>query len=203
MTARRSQAASLASRQSYAPAGFRARDSLYPVPQGDFLKSLEECVGATEACVGSISGAIDALEPGVADLPRLSTIYRNMHYYLVVPEPKINHHKALYAASLSPQIEQLIQRAETLVSAEGASVRRLEERLAMLETARLPAIPAAPARPSTFADLDERDEGETRCRLDGVDTKGASIAQARKIGLLKKKREKLEQEMARLASEAA
>lgn len=124
-------------------------------------------------------------------------------YYVVVPEPKLDHHKALYAASLSPQIDQLIERAEQLVAAEGAGVGRLEERLAMLETARLPAFPAAPARPSTFADLDDREEGDTRCRLDGVDTKGASMAQARKIGLLKKKREKLELEMARLQEQGA
>lgn len=55
------------------------RESIYPVPSGEYLASLEECVRATEGCVSSMDGALAKLQPGIADFPRLTRIFKIEH----------------------------------------------------------------------------------------------------------------------------
>lgn len=117
----------------------------------------------------------------------------------MLPEPVVTRKKAEYAAGLQPYIDQLLDRAAELVARESNEVARLEEHLAHLQNARANRIPAAPRLPGTFKDLDV---DETRPRLDGIDmrSKDVTLAQRRRIGALKLKRDKLEKERARLLS---
>ncbi|RSH81897.1 uncharacterized protein EHS24_008094 [Apiotrichum porosum] len=172
-------------RQSYAPSYAASRSaapraSTYPVPSNDYLNSMEECVKATEGCAATLGQAITNFEPGVADLPRLKKVLHNHH------------------------IDALLSRGESLVAAESQQLDRLEEKLALVQAAQANRLPAAPRLPGTFKDLDAAaaDEDETRNRLEGVDLKDITLAQRRKIGFLRNRRDKLEKERARLAMAA-
>lgn len=115
--------------------------------------------------------------------------------YLLIPEPRITAAKNGYAASQQPRIDQLLQRAADLVAEESVAVARMEEQLSLLENARASRLPAAPRLPGTFKDLDVDPD---RRYLDGLDVKGMSIAQRRKVELLKRRRDKYDKELARL-----
>ena len=47
--------------------------------QADFLSYLDECVSTTEQCAMSLATSLQNLQPGIADLPRLSHVMRNSH----------------------------------------------------------------------------------------------------------------------------
>ncbi|WVF68774.1 hypothetical protein IAT40_003546 [Kwoniella sp. CBS 6097] len=180
------------------------RESIYPTPtSSDYLNYLEDCVQATENCSRTLGNAITRFEGGTRDMKRICKVMRHKHHYLVLPEPTIVAHKSALGASLAPQIEQLIVRAEGLVGSEKAKVANLEERLRILESARLPP-PSPPsisshtlASQSTSTNSDLADV-DTSCKITDVDMKGLSIFQRKKIMMLKQKRERLEREMRRL-----
>ncbi|OCF39702.1 DASH complex subunit SPC19 [Kwoniella heveanensis CBS 569] len=190
------------------------RESVYPTapPSSDFLNVLEDCVQATETCSKTLGNGIARFEGGTRDLGRLCKVMRHKHHYLVLPEPTIAAHKSALGASLAPQIEQLIVRAEGLVDSENAKVANLEERLRILESARLP--PSSPqtglsflsrstrdtATASTTATTDNNVPADTSCKIADVDMKGLNVLQRKKMMMLKQKRERLEKEMKRLAS---
>ncbi|WWD18754.1 hypothetical protein CI109_103209 [Kwoniella shandongensis] len=184
------------------------RESTYPVPPpSDFLNALEDCVQATEACTRTLQHGIDKLEPGTRDLPRLTKVMRHKHHFLVLPEPTISAHKSALATSLAPQIDQLISKAEHMVESEKAKVANLEERLRILESARLPSSQPQTTKSSlhssTFSSLSSNDtnnkqEKDTSCQIVDLNMKDLSILQRKKVMALKQKRERLEREMTRL-----
>ncbi|KAK8858862.1 hypothetical protein IAR55_003093 [Kwoniella newhampshirensis] len=179
------------------------RESTYPIPQpSDFLNALEDCVQATELCSRTLQIGIDKLEPGTRDLPRLTKVMRHKHHFLVLPEPTISAHKSALASSLAPQIDQLIAKAEHMVESEKAKVANLEERLRILESARLPSQTSAKSSPLSSLSVgslnDNGEEKDTTCQINDVNMKDLSILQRKKVMGLKQKRERLEREMARL-----
>ncbi|WVQ84378.1 hypothetical protein IAT38_006530 [Cryptococcus sp. DSM 104549] len=182
------------------------RESIYPAPpSGNYLNALEDCVQATEGCARTLQAGIDKFEPGVRDLPRLTKVFKHKHHFLVLPEPTIMAHKSALAASLAPQIDQLIAKAEGAVDAEQTKVAHMEERLRILESARLPA--PEPIRPSSSGlpggANTASQKTDTSCKIADLNVKELSILQRKKMMMLKQKRERLEKEMARLSVEAA
>jgi len=123
-------------------------------------------------------------------------------HYLVLPHPTILAHKSALSTSLAPQIDQLITKAESSVEAEQGRVKRLEERLSILQSARLPLLPETSFREHDTEEeiggvgVEEEDEGS---KLVGLEMKELNPAQRRKVVMLKAKRERLEKERARLA----
>lgn len=109
-----------------------------------------------------------------------------------------------YATSLRPQIDSLVERAETLVSAEATQVSHARARLQQLESALKPALPRAPKYASSFLSSEEERVG---CKLGEVGEvearKDLTMAQRRKIGMLRNKRERLERERAQLLAARA
>ncbi|WVQ96301.1 hypothetical protein IAU59_003405 [Kwoniella sp. CBS 9459] len=179
------------------------RESIYPTPpSSDFLNVLEDCVQATENCSRTLGNAIAQFDVGTRDLERICRVMRHKHHYLVLPEPTIAAHKSALGTSLAPQIEQLIVRAEGLVDSEKAKVANLEERLRLLESARLPPTSPTPSSAKTNTLLAQQKvdglTADTACKIADVDMKGLSVFQRKKIMMLKQKRERLEREMKRL-----
>jgi DASH complex subunit SPC19 len=133
-----------------------------------------------------------------------------LQHFLLLPHPTILAHKSALSASLAPQIDQLIARAESLVESESGRLQRLEERLQILQSAKLPVVEGGVRHPGTFVGEGEREGGEGRgaqmkdgndggSRLEGLDPKELNPAQRRKVAMLRGKRERLEKERAALA----
>jgi len=69
-----------------------SRTSTYPLPPTtsfQHLSHLEDCIRATESCSSALSSGLTRLQPGVADLPRLTKILSNKH---VCPSSLPYHH---------------------------------------------------------------------------------------------------------------
>ncbi|KAK4688295.1 DASH complex subunit SPC19, partial [Tremellales sp. Uapishka_1] len=179
---------------AYASTSRYPRESVYPQQNSDYLTSLEDCVQATEACCLTMGNVIEKLAPGISDLPRLSRILQNRHHFLVLPLPAIQSQKTALAATIAPQIDQLIKKAEGLIEVEKARIGRMEERLQVLQSARMPV--STPSMP--IPEFETVDENDTTNRLVEIDMKGMTIAQRKKHAMLKSKRDRLEKELSRL-----
>lgn len=108
--------------------------------------------------------------------------------------------RAEYAAAIEKQLEPLLARSGQLLAAEVAHIRKLEGRLAELEGVRRPTVlPKTTLSTSTTAAKGGK-EGKEGSALDAIDMrdKGLSIAQRRKIGALRNRRQKLVEEQKRL-----
>lgn len=97
--------------------------------------------------------------------------------------------RAEYAAAIEKQLEPLLARSAQLLDAEAAHIHRLEGRLAEIQGSSRAVEPKSVPR--------------SECALDGIDMrdKTLSIAQRRKIGALKNRRQKLLDEQKRLMGE--
>ncbi len=102
-----------------------------------------------------------------------------------------------------------------MIQSEVGKLKRLEERLGILQSARLPVLPQP-----TFRDDEDEEENsqveivrggeedgdksesgnEQGSRLTGLEMKELSVAQRRKVMMLRAKRERLERERERLTS---
>ena len=127
----------------------------------------------------------------------------------MLPYPTILAHKSALTTSLAPQIDTLISKAESHIGASSGKIQRLEERLGILQSARLPVLEELRTSiPKTFADgleVEEQDvggAGEERY-LDGLEMRELSVAQRRKVVMLKGKRERLDKERAKLLGQAS
>lgn len=123
-----------------------------------------------------------------------------LQWFLVLPEPTVTRRRHEYASSLRPQIDTLVERAETLVSAEAAQVSAARARLEQLQSALKPALPRAPKYASSFRDADEE---RLASKLGDLEGRDLTMAQRRKIGMLRNKRERLEKERAKLLAARA
>ena len=116
--------------------------------------------------------------------------------FLVLPETTVHTHKAALAHHLTPQIENLISKAESSLEAQRAKIKRLEEKLSILEDARGASSGGvddkqAPAQPP----VDDFDEDQSMdSQLEDVDLRGLDAAQRKRLIMLKGKRRRLEAE---------
>lgn len=121
----------------------------------------------------------------------------DMQRYLVLPEPTVSAHKHVLSQHLAPQIDTLITKSESNIEAQRTKIKRLEERLSLLEQAKLPVLPDETASAEDSADAGD-DSDAMEDKLQGVDLKEINPAQRRKIMLLKGKRARLEKERQQL-----
>ncbi|WWC62879.1 uncharacterized protein I303_105477 [Kwoniella dejecticola CBS 10117] len=187
------------------------RESIYPnPPSSDFLNALEDCVQATEGCSRILNDGLNKFQPGTRDLPRLTKVMKHKHHFLVLPEPTILAHKSALSTSLAPQIDQLIVKAETMVDGEKSKVNTMEERLKILESAKIPPAEAEiqhanPLSNSTNTSKSSAGQGtgtDTSCKIAELNMRDLSILQRKKVMMLKTKRERLEKELERLKAVA-
>lgn len=138
--------------------------------------------------------------------------------FLLLPAPAIDAHKNALCESLGPQVDQLISRSDALVTAQTEHMKRLEERVAILQSAQSSGS-AATARLNLAGteslagsnSVDERSgekDGDIGGEdggsyLDDLDLKEVNMQQRRRIAMLKGKRKKLEEERASLMSSQA
>jgi DASH complex subunit SPC19 len=112
---------------------------------------------------------------------------------LVLPQQIIQTHLSSTSASLGPDIQRLLHRAETLVEAEKTKLQGIEKTINILQSASIP----APTR--SQEDLEEEKEEDIwSSKTDGLEMKGLDMVQIKKIRMLRNKRERLEKERVKL-----
>ena len=116
--------------------------------------------------------------------------------FLVLPETTVHTHKAALAHHLTPQIENLIAKTESSLEAQRAKIKRLEEKLSILEDARgvSRGMDDGPMPVQAGVVDDVGEEQSMDSQLDDVDMKGLDAAQRKRMIMLKGKRRRLEAE---------
>ncbi|BGP47827.1 hypothetical protein JCM10450v2_003692 [Rhodotorula kratochvilovae] len=91
----------------------RARQSMYPAPpSASHWAALEQCSYALQASCANIHEAVEVLHEATVDLPRLASIVQSRRMFDLVTEPDVFSAQRALANEMSPQIEELIGRAE-------------------------------------------------------------------------------------------
>ncbi|GJE87530.1 DASH complex subunit SPC19 [Phanerochaete sordida] len=145
--------------------------------ENDFVCSpfLRECVMALEDCCDEAHEAQEIIRQGTYDLSRVAKVLENERVFLLVDEGTVRKYKADVTDEIEPQINELLSRAEK-------GMNMLVKRENMLRT-RLETQQTKPAS-----------------RL-AANTAGMNKLEARKIQILVRQREQLEEEMATLQAE--
>ncbi|GAA5826343.1 hypothetical protein JCM3770_000130 [Rhodotorula araucariae] len=91
----------------------RARQSMYPAPpSSSHWTALEQCSYALQASCANVQEAVQVLHEATVDLPRLASIVQSRRMFDLVTEPDVFSAQRALANEMSPQIEELIGRAE-------------------------------------------------------------------------------------------
>ncbi|TFK43892.1 Spc19-domain-containing protein [Crucibulum laeve] len=163
-------------------ANIRARESVFTggpeLYRGDIQAvcppNLEECVLAMEDCCEEAYEAQQLLRNGTKDLPRMTKVLASERVFLLVNEETVKRYKADLADEIEPSINELIARAEQGLTA-------LEKKESLLKTK----VENAQMRPM---------------RLNMGNT-AAEKMEARRLQMLIKQRERLEEEARALKAE--
>ncbi|KAI0355286.1 hypothetical protein OH77DRAFT_1424776 [Trametes cingulata] len=136
---------------------------------------LQECVMAMEDCCDEAHEAQVLLREGTYDLPRISKVLQSERVFLLIDESTVRRYKADLTDEIEPQINELLSRAE-----KGLQV--LLKRENMLQAK----VEASQSRPSSRA---------------AANTAGMNKLDVRRMQMLARQRQKLEEELAALQAE--
>ncbi|OBZ70253.1 DASH complex subunit SPC19 [Grifola frondosa] len=138
---------------------------------------LRECVMAMEDCCDEVHEAQELTRQGTYDLPRMTKVLQSERVFLLIDEGTVRRYKADLTEEIEPQINELLSRAEKglqiLIKKEGMLRSKVE---------------AGQPRPSSRATVK-------------LKTTGMSKLEVRRIQMLARQRERLEEEMAALQAE--
>ncbi|KAI9000733.1 Spc19-domain-containing protein [Trametes punicea] len=136
---------------------------------------LQECVMAMEDCCDEAYEAQELIRQGTYDLPRISKVLQSDKVFLLVDESTVRRYKADLSDEIEPQINELLSRAE-----KGMQI--LLKRESMLQAK----LEASQSRPSSRA---------------AASTAGMNKLDVRRMQMLARQRQKLEEELAALQAE--
>ncbi|KAI0036742.1 Spc19-domain-containing protein [Vararia minispora EC-137] len=139
-----------------------------------FSPSLRECVLAMEDCCEEAYEAQQQLRNGTYDLPRMARVLDNERVFLLVGEDVVRRYKTELGSEIDPQINELISRAEKGMKA-----------LQMKESILKAKVDTAQSRPSSRA----------------TTGRPSSKMESRRLQMLTKQRERLEQQLAQLETQ--
>ncbi|GAA5945747.1 hypothetical protein JCM3775_005836 [Rhodotorula graminis] len=108
----------------------RARQSMYPAPpSASHWSALEQCSQALHASCVNVHDAVVVLDQATGDLSRLASVVCSTRNFDLVTEPEVWSAQRALANEMSPQIEELIGRAERGLEALKARERELRAKL--------------------------------------------------------------------------
>ncbi|ETW84087.1 hypothetical protein HETIRDRAFT_47371 [Heterobasidion irregulare TC 32-1] len=139
-----------------------------------FSPNLRECVLAMEDCCDEAYEAQQLLRNGTFDLPRMTTILENQRVFLLIDESTVRKYKTDLRDEIEPQINELITRAEK-------GLKGLLKKEGLLHAK----VEAAQSRPAS-----QLGTGAASNKLE-----------SRRLQLLVKQRQRLEEELKQLESE--
>ncbi|EIM85647.1 uncharacterized protein STEHIDRAFT_81146 [Stereum hirsutum FP-91666 SS1] len=137
--------------------------------------NLRECVLAMEDCAEEAHEAQQLLRNGTFDLPRMSKVLENQRVFLLIDESTVKRYKADLRDEIEPQVTELISRAEK-------GLKTLLKKESTLQTKVEVAQSQPASRPTAGVVASNKVEG-------------------RKLQMLVRQREQLEQELRELESE--
>ncbi|KAI0722374.1 Spc19-domain-containing protein [Cerioporus squamosus] len=136
---------------------------------------LRECVMAMEDCCDEAHEAQEIIRQGTYDLPRISNVLKSERVFLLIDESTVRKYKADLTDEIEPQINELLSRAEKglqlLLKKEGVLQAKVE---------------ASQSRPNSRA---------------AAHTTGMNKVDVRRMQMLSRQRQKLEEEAAALQAE--
>ncbi|KAG6812944.1 hypothetical protein H0H92_015264 [Tricholoma furcatifolium] len=140
--------------------------------------NLEECVMAMEDCCEEARfnltyEAQQLLRNGTYDLPRMTKILESQRVFLLIDEGTVKRYKSDLVDEIEPTVNELIERAE-----QGLNI--LQKKESALQTK----VESARSKPRSTAGI-----------------LGPQKLEARRLHMLTKQRERLEEELQRLESE--
>ncbi|KAF9006752.1 hypothetical protein BDQ17DRAFT_1352330 [Cyathus striatus] len=158
-------------------ANLKARESIFAggpeLYRGDIQAicppNLEECVAAMEDCCEESYEVQMLVRSGTKDLPRMAKIISNERIFILANEEIVRRYKRDLADEIEPSINELIARAEQGLQALEKKENQLKLKLELAK--------AKPARPGV-----------------GSGASAAQKAEARRLQMLIKQRERLEEE---------
>ncbi|KAJ3556798.1 hypothetical protein NM688_g1822 [Phlebia brevispora] len=137
---------------------------------------LRECVMAMEDCCDEAYEAQNILRQGTQDLPRITKVLTSERVFLLVDEETVRKYKTDLTDEIEPQVHELLSRAEK-------GLKILQKREAMLQS-KVKSV--------------QQTQQTTRS---GLNTVGMNKLEARRIQMLARQRERLEEELAALQAE--
>ncbi|KAF8076785.1 Spc19-domain-containing protein [Lyophyllum atratum] len=162
-------------------ANLKARESVFAggpeMYRGDIQAicppNLEECVMAMEDCCEEAFEAQQLLRNGSRDLPRMTKILDSQRVFLLIDEGTVKRYKADLVDEIEPSVNELIERAEQ-------GLKALYRKESVLQTK----VESARAKPRSTAGI-----------------LGPQKLEVRRLQMLTKQRERLEDELRALESE--
>ncbi|KAI5828472.1 Spc19-domain-containing protein [Schizophyllum commune] len=160
-------------------ANLRARDSIFAGSQDhhrvDVVQrcpaSITECVANLEDSCEELHAAQEYLRQGTEDMPRMQKVLASTRVFHLIDEGTVKRYKKDVADELEPALNELLERAERALSDLLRSVTVLQAK-----------VEEAQSKPPVAASAGQKLE-------------------ARRLQVLKKQRERLEQELHNLESE--
>ncbi|KAI0068607.1 hypothetical protein BV25DRAFT_1866585 [Artomyces pyxidatus] len=140
-----------------------------------FSPNLRESVLAMEDCCEEAYEAQQLLRNGTFDLPRMAKVLDNQRVFLLVDEGTVRKYKSDLSEEIEPQITELIARAEK-------GLKALQKKESVLQTKVEAAHSRPPSRTTTG-------------------TTASNKLENRRLQILVKQRERLEEQMKALESE--
>lgn len=116
------------------------RQSIFPqqVPTELYWQSLDSCSQSLHATSTSLNNAIQTLQQGTYDFPRLQSVITTKRCFELVAEADVRKAQRSLADEIEPQIKELIARAESglneLKTKEKTLAQRAEKRAAAVVT---------------------------------------------------------------------
>ncbi|KAK0461636.1 Spc19-domain-containing protein [Desarmillaria tabescens] len=136
--------------------------------------NLAECVAAMEDCCEEAYEAQILLRNGTHDYPRMANVLRNERVFLLIDESTVKKYKSDLIDEVEPAIHELIERAEQ-------GLKSLQRKQAQLQT-KVQVAKTATSRPASG-------------------TMAQHKLEQRRLHMLTKQREQLEEECAALEAE--
>ncbi|GAA5963698.1 hypothetical protein JCM3765_003549 [Sporobolomyces pararoseus] len=106
------------------------RASLYPVaPPPSHWTALEHCSLQLAQCSMHLQSSIQILDEATRDFPRLASVIESTRVYDLIPSNEIKSAQKALENEMSPQIQELIVRAETGLETLKKRERELQTRV--------------------------------------------------------------------------
>ncbi|GKT42793.1 DASH complex subunit SPC19 [Colletotrichum spaethianum] len=92
-----------------------------------------DCVTSLRSSLNFLESSVAALDAGVSDLPRLSSVLRPTRHFELIPQPTLAAAEASLRDEIGPQIALLLDRAEAQIARRERRIETLQARCELLQ----------------------------------------------------------------------
>ncbi|KZL85958.1 mitotic spindle biogenesis protein [Colletotrichum incanum] len=92
-----------------------------------------DCVTSLRSSLNFLQSSVTALDAGVSDFPRLSSVLRPTRHFELIPQPTLAAAEASLRDEIGPQIALLLDRAEAQIARRERRIETLQARCELLQ----------------------------------------------------------------------